>query len=95
MVKKSKKKINIFNLGANEFVNVRTSAKIICKKLNLTPKFHFSGGKRGWIGDQPFVFLDTKKIRNLGWKNKIDIKNSIEMTVDWLNANQWIFKKRK
>ena len=53
------------------------------------------GGKRGWIGDQPFVFLDTKKIRNLGWKNKIDIKNSIEMTVDWLNANQWIFKKRK
>ena len=92
--KRSKKKINIFNLGSNEFVNVRSSAKIICKKLNLRPKFYFSGGKSGWIGDQPFVFLNTKKIRNLGWKNKIDIKKSINMTVDWLNNNQWIFKKR-
>ena len=51
-------------------MNVRASAKIICKKLNLRPKFYFSGGKSGWIGDQPFVFLNTKKIRNLGWKNK-------------------------
>ena len=64
-------------------------------KLNLSPKFSFTGGKRGWIGDQPFVFLDTKKIRNLGWKNSINIENSIKMTVDWLNKNKWIFKKRR
>ena len=94
-INKSKKKINIFNLGCNEFLNVRKSAKIISKKLNLSPKFSFTGGKRGWIGDQPFVFLDTKKIRNLGWKNSINIENSIKMTVDWLNKNKWIFKKRK
>ena len=69
--------------------------KIISKRLNLNPKFSFSGGKGGWIGDQPFVFLDTKKIRNLGWKNSINIENSIKMTVDWLNKNKWIFKKRR
>ena len=93
--KRSKKKINIFNLGSNEFVNVRTSAKIICKKLNLRPKFYFSGGKSGWVGDQPFVFLNTKKIRNLKWKNKINIRNSIIDTVDWLKSSHWIFQKRK
>ena len=92
--KKSKQKVNTFNLGCNEYVNVRTSAKTICKRLNLSPKFHFSGGKRGWVGDQPFVFLNTNRIRKLGWKNKINIKDSIKMTVDWLNNNKWIFKKR-
>jgi len=94
-IKKSKKKINIFNLGCNEFLTVIKSAKIISKRLNLNPKFSFSGGKGGWIGDQPFVFLDTKKIRNLGWQNNINIENSIKMTVDWLDQNRWIFKKRK
>ena len=32
-----------------------------CKKLNVKPKFFYTGGKSGWIGDQPFVFLKTKK----------------------------------
>jgi len=94
-IRKSKKKINIFNLGCNEYLNVRTSAKLICKKLKIKPKFIFTGGKRGWVGDQPFVFLNTKKIRNLKWKNKINIQNSIIDTVDWLKSNHWIFKKRK
>ncbi len=94
-IRKSKKKINIFNLGCNEYLNVRTSAKLICKKLMIKPKFIFTGGKRGWVGDQPFVFLNTKKIRNLKWKNKINIQNSILDTVDWLKSNHWIFKKRK
>ena len=86
-IRKSKKKINIFNLGCNEYLNVRTSAKLICKKLKIKPKFIFTGGKRGWVGDQPFVFLNTKKIRNLKWKNKINIQNSIIDTVDWLDSD--------
>ncbi len=93
--KRSKNRINIFNLGCNEFINVKTSAKIISKELNLNPKFIFSGGKSGWVGDQPFVFLRTNKIRRLGWKNKYNIKNSIKMTIHWLNKNKWVFKKRK
>ncbi len=59
--KKSKEKINIFNLGCDDYINVKKSAKIISKKLNLNPKFIFSGGKIGWVGDQPFVYLSTKK----------------------------------
>ena len=93
--KKANKKINIFNLGCDEFINVNKSAKTICKKLNVKPKFFYTGGKSGWIGDQPFVFLKTKKIRKLGWKNKFNIEESIKMTVNWLQSNEWIFKKRK
>ena len=94
-LKKSKKKINIFNLGTNEYINVKQSIKIICNHLKVIPKVSFLGGKRGWIGDSPFIFLNTKKIRSLGWKPKFTIKESINQTTKYLKKNKWIFKKRK
>ena len=77
-IKKTKNKINIFNLGTNEYINVKQSIGVICNQLKVKPRVSFSGGKRGWIGDSPFIFLSTKKIRSLGWKPKFTIKKSIE-----------------
>ncbi|MFL2886666.1 MAG: NAD-dependent epimerase/dehydratase family protein [Candidatus Pelagibacter sp.] len=94
-IKKSKNKTNIYNLGTNEYINVKQSIKIICEELKVKPKISFSGGKRGWIGDSPFIFLDTKKIRALGWKPKFTIKESVEQTTKYLKDNKWFFKKRK
>ena len=89
--KKSKNKINIFNLGAENFITVNRSAKIISKILNVKPYITYSGGNIGWIGDQPKVYLCTKKIRNFGWNNKFTIENSIIDTVNWITLNKWIF----
>ena len=61
----------------------------------MDPKISFSGGERGWIGDNPFVFLDTERIRSLGWKQQYSIKKSVENTVDYLQENDWIFEFRK
>jgi UDP-glucose 4-epimerase len=83
---KSNKKINIFNLGTNDYIKVKESIKYICNELNLKPKLQYEGGKRGWIGDNPFIFLDTKKIRSLGWKPKLSIKKSIIKTVKYLKS---------
>ncbi len=94
-IKRSKKKVNIFNIGTNEYVNVKQSINVICKYLKLKPKIIFTGGKRGWVGDSPFIFLSTKKIRLLGWKPKFTIKESIIQTIIYLKNNKWIFKKRK
>ena len=93
-IKKSNKKINIFNLGTDEYINVKQSINIICNLLKVKPKIYFLGGKRGWIGDSPFIFLNTKKIKSLKWKSKFTIKESIEKTVNYLMNNRWIFKKR-
>ena len=60
-----------------------------------TSKDYFLGGKRGWIGDSPFIYLSTKKIRSLGWKPKLTINESIKQTVIYLKNNKWVFKKRK
>ena len=93
--KKSKNRINIFNLGTNEYVSVKQSINVICNQLKVKPKVSFSGGKRGWIGDSPFIFLNNKKIRSLGWKPKFTIKESIKQTVRYLINNKWVFNKKK
>ena len=91
---KSKNKVNIFNLGTNEYITVKDSIKIICNELRLKPKIYFSGGKRGWIGDSPFIYLSNKKIKSLGWKPKFTIKESLIQTVRYLKNNKWTFEKK-
>tara|TARA_B100000886_G_C20403770_1_gene483766 strand:+ start:61 stop:1023 length:963 start_codon:yes stop_codon:yes gene_type:complete len=92
-LKKSKDKINIFNLGLNNFITVNQSINYICNYLKLKPKRIYTGGKRGWIGDSPKIFLDTQKIRRLGWKPKKNIEQSIYETLSFFKDNEWIFKK--
>ena len=86
------KKINIINLGTNEFINVNQSIEIICKVLKLKPKISYKGGKRGWIGDNPLIFLDTKKVCSTGWRPRFSIKKSIEITTKYLLKNSWLLK---
>jgi UDP-glucose 4-epimerase len=59
----------------------------------LNPALQYTGGDRGWIGDSPFIFLDTKKIRATGWRPKLTIEQGIVKTLRWLEANPWIFQK--
>ena len=86
--------INIFNLGRNETCTVKESLGYICKKMGLSPEFMYTGGKGGWIGDNPVIQLSPDKIESLGWKSKYSIKDSIESTVDWIMANQWVYKSK-
>jgi UDP-glucose 4-epimerase len=84
----------VFNLGADDFCTVKDSIAWICGHLGLKPELSFAGGERGWIGDNPFIFLDTSKLKATGWKTSLSIKEAVEKTVDWLHANTWVFKSR-
>lgn len=90
----SKEKVNIFNLGTDEYCEVNNSINWICEYLNLTPEKTYSGGERGWIGDNPFIFLDTAKIRALGWKPKLSIKEGVTQTIKYLHENPWVLEQR-
>ena len=87
-------KLDIYNLGTNETVTVNQSIGIICKSLNCDPVIDFSGGTEGWIGDNPHIFLDTTSIRATGWSSTRTISESIRETVEWLVANNWVFRLR-
>jgi UDP-glucose 4-epimerase len=86
--------MSVHNLGADEYCEVNDSIGWICNKMGVKPESSYTGGERGWIGDNPFIFLETKKVRSLGWKPKLTIKQGVEKTVEYLAANQWLFESR-
>jgi len=91
---KANERVNIFNLGVDGYCEVNDSIGWISKTLGVTPKLNYTGGVRGWIGDNPFIFLETKKIRSLGWVPKHSIRDGVIETVEFLKVNEWVFEAR-
>jgi UDP-glucose 4-epimerase len=77
---------NVFNLGTDEYCQVNDSIGWICERLGVQPALEYSGGERGWIGDNPFIFLDCSRIRALGWSPKLTIREGIVRTLEFLQT---------
>jgi len=86
-VEKAEGRVNTFNLGTDEYCEVNDSIGWISERLGVQPELSYSGGERGWIGDNPFIFLDCQRIRSLGWKPKLTIKEGVVKTVEYLIDN--------
>jgi UDP-glucose 4-epimerase len=87
-------KTNVFNLGTDEYCEVNDSIGWITGHLGLSPTLHYTGGDRGWVGDNPFIFLDTARIRSLGWRPKLTIREGVVRTLAWLAENRWVLERR-
>jgi UDP-glucose 4-epimerase len=94
VIDKADAPVNVYNLGTDEYCAVNDSLTWISEKLGVNPTRTYTGGERGWIGDSPFIFLDTQKVRSLGWKPKLTIRQGIEKTVEYLRKNDWLFEER-
>jgi UDP-glucose 4-epimerase len=95
IIENAKEKLNIYNLGTDEYCEVNDSISWICEYLRLSPRLIFSGGDHGWIGDNPFIFLDCTKIKSLGWKARLSIRESVIRTLAFIDNNSWILTKRQ
>jgi UDP-glucose 4-epimerase len=95
VIEKAHEPVNIFNLGTDEYVIVEDSLSYICQALGVNPERQYTGGERGWIGDSPFILLDTKKVRSLGWAPRVCIRDGVLKTLDYLQANPWVFDRRR
>jgi UDP-glucose 4-epimerase len=85
---------NVFNLGHDEFMNVLDLADIIVEQLGLTGvRYVMAGGERGWLGDSPFVHLDTTKLKALGWRPQVSIEQGVRNTVRYLQAHQQLLER--
>jgi len=87
-------RIEIYNLGTNDYCRVVDSIEWICGELGLAPQVCFTGGRQGWIGDNPFIFLDTTKIQKMGWHTKVSIHDGVVRTLQWLRENHWALARR-
>ena len=93
-IEKAQEKVNIFNLGVDDYCEVNESIGWICESLRVKPRLEYTGGERGWKGDNPFIYLDTQHIRRLGWIPKHTIKEGVLRTIKYLSENEWVFKAR-
>ena len=93
VIRNEKRNISIYNLGTDEYCEVNQSVGWICEYLGLNPELVYSGGERGWVGDIPFIFLDCSKLKSLGWKAEVSIKNAVIKTVEFIEKNQWVYNR--
>lgn len=62
---------DIFNLGTESNSPVTAIGRIVAEEMGLNGvRFRYSGGRRGWPGDQPKIHYNTNKMRQMGWLAK-------------------------
>ena len=83
---RAKEKVEIYNIGSEDWTDVRTIADIVSKEMGLKPEYKFTGGidGRGWKGDVKFMRLDISKLESMGWKPRYTSDEAIRMTARWL-----------
>lgn len=88
IIEKSKKRINIYNIGHTDISSVSEIVDAILQILDHTGvKKIWLGKKSNWKGDNEFVHLSIKKLKKLNWKPKISINSAIKETVTYLQNN--------
>ena len=89
---KSTEQVEIYNVGSEDQINVKTIAEIVAEEMGLqNVKFKFTGGVdggRGWKGNVKNMLLDTSKLKGLGWKPKLNSKQAITKTIKELLAHR-------
>jgi len=90
----TKHRSQVYNLGTTEYCRLTDSVAWICEYLGVEPNLDFTGGDRGWIGDNPFIFLDTSRIQKSGWKAQFTIREGVIRTLEWLQKNQWVLARK-
>ena len=73
---------NYYNVATDDYLDVRTIAEMVIEEMGLrNVTLHFTGGKRGWIGDVPVVRFDLKKIHALGWRATLSSSDAVRRSI--------------
>jgi UDP-glucose 4-epimerase len=84
--------LGVYNLGTDETVIVNDSIAMICEHMEVTPTLEYTGGTRGWAGDSPLIHLACDRIRSLGWAPELTIRDGIQRTLEWFDANPYAWE---
>ena len=77
-------RVNCFNLAVEDQTSVAQIAEWVLESMGLDPErvvLDYSGGKRGWRGDVPFVNLDTTRMKALGWEPRLNSHQSVQRCI--------------
>lgn len=85
----------VLNLGVDGYCTVRDSIRWISDRAGVDPEIETTGGDRGWVGDNPFIYLDIARMRSHGWEPAHSIRSAVHSTVDYLLANPWVLEREE
>ncbi|MEM4041833.1 MAG: NAD-dependent epimerase/dehydratase family protein [Saccharolobus sp.] len=83
------KQFDVYNVGNEDWITVDEIVDLILNRLNLKPEIIYkdSGEGRGWKGDVRFMLLDISKIKELGWKPRLNSRETIIRAIDDVLTN--------
>lgn len=82
-------KVDIFNIGGIDTINVSEIAQIVVENIGLGSIISYTGGDRGWKGDVPKFSYDIKKILGTKWTPKLNSREAVDLTVKSLIKEIW------
>jgi len=83
----SDERVNIFNIGSEDSVDVTEIADIVVRQMGLKGvSYRYMGDDegRGWKGDVRVMLLGLEKIKSLGWRPKGGSSQAIQSAVQAL-----------
>ena len=96
IIKNVSGKVEVFNVGSEDWIDVKRIAKIIVEEMNLGKViFRFTGGVdggRGWKGDVKYMLLSMEKLKALGWKPRFNSAEAVRKTARELIRELYILK---
>jgi UDP-glucose 4-epimerase len=92
-LERSPDRLAVFNLGTDETSTPRDSVAWVCEELGVSPAVEYTGGERGWVGDSPYIWLDCRRARSLGWAPRHSIREAARETVRYLRQNPWALER--
>ncbi len=78
----SKDDVGVFNVGSDDYIDVKEIAEAVSKAMGLQPVLEFGSEDRGWKGDVPVMLLATDKIKSLGWKLNYNSLEAVKLTAE-------------
>ena len=73
--------VDVFNVGNEDWVNVRRIADIICEEMGLKGVSYRFTGKQAWMGDVKLMLLSIEKLKALGWRPKFNSEQAVRKAV--------------
>ncbi len=81
----TQKRIEVFNVGSEDQIEVTRIAEIVIEETGLTNvNIRFIGGVdggRGWKGDVKNMLLDIGKLKSKGWRPRFSSEEAVRLTV--------------
>ncbi len=72
----------IYNIGSDNEISVLGMQALLCKKFKCVPQAYLQ-----FVKDRPFndhrYNLDCTKLKNLGWKQEIDLDTGLDESIKW------------